>query len=288
MGKARQTFERRQLGLELRRLRVMAGKSQQEAAAAISKARSRIVDLEDGRNASQADDLVKLLDCYGVAGQERQTVLKLGVLARTRQKRRAHTDLLPGSFQRFADLEATATEISCYEFGIIPGLLQSLGYVRATIDDGDGIWWAPSNPEREERIAFRLDRQAKTLDAAEPKTMRFVITEDALQGAVGSPEVMREQRRHILKLLESKRNLTLQVLTGETYGNPARGGGLTIFGFGDRGSPIGFTQAVFGQGTYFDQEPDTTALLRGFRRVQELALDPKESARLIRRIDKEG
>lgn len=287
MSKARQTFERRQLGLTLRRLREAAGKSQQAAAEWIGKARSQLVEMEDGRGTLAADKLENLLDFYGVGGAERTTVVELGALARARQKRRAYTDLLPGSFQRFADLEGSATEIHCYEFGIIPGLLQSLGYVRAMIDDGDGVWWQPSHAELSERIAFRLDRQEKIFGAAEPKTLRFVLTEDALTGAVGGPDVMREQRRHLLKLLADNDNLTIQVLRSDTYGNPARGGGLMILGFGDRGAPVGFAPAVFGPSTYFDQESDTTALLRGFHRLQELALAPDESVQLIRGIDEE-
>jgi transcriptional regulator with XRE-family HTH domain len=283
VSKARQTFERRQLGLTLRRLREQAGASQQAAAGRIGKARTQIVELEDGRATVTPDDLAKLLDFYEVTGDDRETALELGALARARQKKRAYTDLLPGSFQRFADLEENATEINCYEFGIIPGLLQSVGYVRATIDDGDGIWWEPSNAELQERIAFRLDRQAKTLES--DKKLHFVITEDAVCGAVGTPEVMRDQRRHILKLLESNKNLTVQVLRTETYGNPARGAGLTVLHFGEKGTPVGFSTVVFGPSTYFDQEPDTTALLRGFRRVRELALGPEDSVRFIEEVD---
>lgn len=288
MGQARQTFERRQLGLTLRRLRTQAGKSQQEAAEVMGKVRSRVVDLEDGRNASNPEDLEKLLDFYGTTGQERRTALELGTQARKRQRRRAHTDLLPGSFQRFADLEASASEISCYESGVIPGLLQSPEYVRATITDCNGVWWGSSGAELQERIAFRLDRQIRTLDSAEPKSLWFVLAEDALRGSVGSAEVMRAQRRYILQLLESKRNLAVQVLQDETYGNPAPGGGLTVMNFGDKGSPIGFSTVVFGPSTYFDDESDTVAMLRAFRRVRELALSPEQSARLIRTMDKEN
>jgi transcriptional regulator with XRE-family HTH domain len=287
MGKARQTFERRQLGLALRRLRLQAGRSQEEAARAMGKARARVIELEDGRSASQHEDLVKLLDCYEVSAHERQTVLDLGSLARTRQKRRVHTDLLPDSFQRFADLEASASEISCYESSVIPGLLQSPGYLRAIIADADGVWWDSSEDALRERISFREDRQVKTLDTANPKVLRFVIGEGALRGAVGSPETMHEQRRHILNLLESNRNLTVRVLRSDTYGNPARGGGLTVFGFGDRGSPIGITPGFFAPAAYFDDEADTAAMLRGFERLEKLALGLKESARLIRQIDKE-
>src|SRR3954468_3721773 len=151
MGKARQTFERRQLGLALRRLRKEAGKSQQAAAEHIGKARSRMAELEDGRTTLTADELGMLLDLYEVSAAERRTVLELGVLAKTRQKKRTHTDLLPGSFQRFADLEDSASEISCYEPSVIPGLLQSPGYFRADVMDADGVWWEPSFAEMQER-----------------------------------------------------------------------------------------------------------------------------------------
>jgi transcriptional regulator with XRE-family HTH domain len=287
VSKARQTFERRQLGLTLRRHREAAGVSQQAAAERIGKARSQLVELEDGRGTIAPDALARLLDLYEVAGDERQTVLDLGALARARQKRRAYTDLLPGSFQRFADLEESADEISCYEPSVIPGLLQSPNYFRADVMDADGVWWEPSFAEMQERSAFRAARQAKILDSAQPKALRFVVTESALRGAVGSPDVMREQRRHILNLLDSKENLTVRVLRTDTFGNPVRVGGLTIFGFGGRGRPVGFASVVYGPSTYFDSEQDTAAMLRAFDRLSALALSPGESVRLIREIDKE-
>jgi transcriptional regulator with XRE-family HTH domain len=287
MGKARQTFERRQLGLALRRLRRQAGRSQQSAADHVGKARSRLAELEDGQTTLTAEELGTLLDFYDVTGEERRTVLELGALAKARQKKRTHTDLLPGSFQRFADMEASAEEIRCYEPGVIPGLLQSPGYLRAEMTDTDGVWWEPSIAEMHERITFRTERQANVFEAVEPKDLRFVVAEGALRGAVGSPEVMREQRRHMLDLLERKQNLTIQVLASETYGNPARGGGLTVFGFGDKVSAVGFAPVVFGPSTYFDNESDIVAMLRAFERLQELALSPEESARLIRQIDEE-
>ncbi len=287
MGKARQTFERRQLGLVLRRLREEAGKSQQAAAEHIGKSRSRMPELEDGRTTLSAEELGQLLDLYEVSDQERRTVLELGALAKTRQKKRAHTDLLPGSFQRLADLEASATEIDWYEPNVIPGLLQSAGYLRAEVTDTDGVWWAPSIAEMHERINFRVERQARALESAEPKVLRFVVTETALRAAVGDPETMREQRRHILKLLETKQDLAVRVLRTETYGNPARAGGMIVLGFGDRGSPVGFAPPVYGPSTYFDNETDTAAMRRAFERLHGLALTQTESTRFIRQIDEE-
>ncbi|MGI8306155.1 helix-turn-helix domain-containing protein [Saccharopolyspora hattusasensis] len=282
-------MERRQLGLMLRRLRKEAAKSQQEAAKAIGKVRSRIVDLEDGRSATPEDDLIKLLDCYGIADEQRETVLALGMEARKRQRRRTYTDLLPGAFQRFADLEASATEISSYESGVIPGLLQSPGYVRAVIEECDGVWWdATTTAELEQRIAFRLERQERSLSLAEPRSFRFVLTEDSLRAVVGSPEVMREQVQHLAAVIDTRDDLVVQLLKQDAIRNPARGGGFTVFGFADRGSPVGFSSTVFSPSTYHSDEADTAVMLRAFREIQSLALDRDRSRRLVDQILKGG
>lgn len=279
MGRVRQTLERRQLGLTLRRLRAEAGKSQQEAAQAIGKVRSRVGDLEDGKSTAKPEILEALLAFYGVHGEERETVLALGAEARKRQGRRAYMDLLPGSFERFADLEASAVEINCYETGIIPGLLQSPGYVQALIDEGDGVLWDPSLAGSEQRIAFRLGRQERVLAVTEPKTLHFVLTEDSLRAVVGSQEVMHEQLRHLMRS-SYQDGITMQVLS-QTAPNPARGGAFTVFSFGDKGTPIGYSATILGSSAYYHDEADTAAMMRTFDRLRDLALSPAQSRRLV-------
>jgi transcriptional regulator with XRE-family HTH domain len=284
VGQARQTFERRQLGMTLRRLRDEAGKTQQDAADVLGKVRSRVVSLEDGSATATPEDLSALLDCYQVAGEERETLLALAAQARKRTKRRTHVDVLPNAYRRFADLEASSAEINCYESGLIPGLLQSPGYVRAVHAECEGIWWRKKDAEREDRLAFRTQRQAKVFEQAERRMLRFVITEDALHANMGEPEVMREQLAHLLGLIGEHRDLTVRILGNDVFGNPARGNSLLIFCFGERGAPIGYSAAALGPSTYYDHEKDTAAMLRAFYRVWELALSRKESRRLIERI----
>jgi len=98
VAQARQTFERRQLGLTMRRLRDAAGKTQSVAAEAIGKARSRVVQLEDGTATATEADLTTLLDLYGVTNAtERTTVIDLGAQTRKRERRGPHYDELPDS-----------------------------------------------------------------------------------------------------------------------------------------------------------------------------------------------
>lgn len=290
MGTARPTFERRQLGLTLRRLRDQAGKPQQAVADVLGKTRTRIVQLEDGTANISQEDLERLLDFLDVTGDERETVIELANHARKRQKRRVYVDQLPDAYQRWADLEASASEINCYETGVIPGLLQSESYMRAILSEGEGFWWDASDDggdQGADRLAYRMERQRRVLESAGGRLLRFVITEDALRASMGAPEVMREQLRHLLDLGRSHQDLTLRVLANDAFGNPIRGQGLWCFGFGDRGASVCYSPSVLGPSTYYDREVDTANLFRAFYRVWELALSRTASRRLIEGLLKE-
>ncbi|OZM72386.1 hypothetical protein CFN78_15485 [Amycolatopsis antarctica] len=288
MAQARQTFERRQLGLTMRRLRDAAGKTQSVAAEAIGKARSRVVQLEDGTATASEADLTTLLDLYGVADEtERATVVDLGAQARRRERRGPHYDVLPDSYLRLADLESSATEINCLEQGIIPGLLQSPYYLRAVFGEAEGVLWKRGGKEITERIEFREHRQARIWEASKQPIMRYVITEDALRANMGSPEVMHQQLTHLLKLMEEHPSLTIRVLETTMYGNPLRGTSLTVFAFATRGAPIGYATAAFSPSAYFDDEDEVAGMLRVFHHIWERSLSRIDSQMMIEGIAKE-
>ncbi|WP_424188930.1 helix-turn-helix domain-containing protein [Actinokineospora sp. G85] len=276
MVNARPTVERRQLGLALKRLRERSGLSQLAAGQHIGKDDSRISKIEDGLATPKAEDLVKLLELYGVVGDERETIEALGAVARKRQPARAYIDLLPDSFQRFSDLEAAAAKIRTYEVAVIPGLLQSPGYIDALFAASDDVWWASSEVRRKNMGEFRRRRQ-ELLWQAKEKELHFVIGEGALDEVNGSTEVMREQLGHLLNLIDTKPNLTVQMLPKTVPNNPARGGGLTVFEFGISLPRIGFASVVTGPSTFYDGGEDTSNMLRALYRISKLSLTPEET-----------
>lgn len=284
VARARQTFERRQLGLALRRLRQDKGVSQKAAAEAIGRSRTKVVEVEEGNGTLGIEDLARLLDYYAVSGEERETMLALGARARRRKRGRTYVDLLPNSYQRFADLEANAAEISTYEPGIVPGLLQSPDYIRAVIEEGDGIWWTDADPGREDRISFRLDRQAAVFGAAGSRDLRFVLTEDSLRANLGAPEVMRGQLRHLLALCDGRPGLAIRLLCNDSCPNPLRGRALILFGFKGKAPAVGYSEAIAGHSAYYDDEADTAALALAFERVWGLASTEQGTERFIREL----
>jgi hypothetical protein len=282
MVNARPTVERRQLGLTLRRCRERAGRSQLDAGRHIGHDDSRISKVEDGVANLAADKLEQLVSFYQVTRDERETILALGAEARKRASRQPHTDVLPASFQRFADLEADATKVFAYESDVVPGLLQSQGYVNA-IFEAASVWWQPSEPVREQRMAFRLQRQQNTWQSSKPKDLHFVIGEAALTEIAGSAAVMREQLHHLVTIMDSRTDTTIQVLPFSVPNNPARGGGMRVLEFGLAVPRVGFATVIHGPSTYYDEDEHTSAMLRTFQRLTELALSPADTRKAITR-----
>jgi transcriptional regulator with XRE-family HTH domain len=283
MGEAVPTMPRRLLGGELRRLRLAAGRSQDDAAKAIDKVRSRIGKLEDGRSNLTAAELDTLLDLYGAAKAERKKILAMGVEARHRQPKRAYVDLLPDSFQRVVNLQSLARTISSYEKGIYPGLLQAPEYAEAVIAACDGLWWERSYEERAKRVSFRMEWQKLIFNADPPKHLRFIFTDDTLVAMFGGPEVPRLQLQHVLRIVDDNPNVSVQVLTAATQNNPAPSGGLTVLQFDERTSPVGFVNVVYGPSPYLSDRADTDAFVRVFDKLGKLAMSPEESRALLER-----
>jgi transcriptional regulator with XRE-family HTH domain len=282
LPEAVQTMPRRLLGGELKRLRALAKRSAEEAAAVINKDRSRISRVEDGRSNLTAEELAALLDLYGVTKAERKKLLAMGVEARKRQpKQRAYVDTLPGSYHRISNLEAEASHIFGYEKGIFPGLLQCDVYAEALMAAGDDVWWESSYQERVDRVSFRLDRQRRVLQAEPAKQLEFIITDDALNTEFGGPQVLRRQLEHLLRLLDEHPNLDVRVLSATVADSPAPCGGFAVLRFPEPALPVGLVSVVFGPSPSLDEPADTAALDRAFTRLREMASGKAESRREI-------
>jgi transcriptional regulator with XRE-family HTH domain len=282
-----QTLPRLFLGQALKRLRDQSGLKLDEVAAAVGKDRSRLIKLFDGRGNITAEELTTLLEFLNATPKQKRELLKLGTEARNRATKRPYTDLLPGAYERLADLESMATEMWRYERSTIPALLQIPEYIEAQMLAADGVWWQASWEERRNRITFRLERQKVVLEAEPTKTLRIITTDDALRTQVGGPEIIRRQLDHILELINKHPNLTFQVLPATEPQNPAREGDLILLHFGDLLSPVAFLPVLYGPSTYFNQPEDTSIFMRVFGRLEGLAMSPTESRKVVEDLVKE-
>ncbi|MFC4561317.1 helix-turn-helix domain-containing protein [Nocardiopsis mangrovi] len=192
----------------MRKLRQAAGLSQEEAAAVMGWNRSKIHRLEFGRNQKiKAADVLALCHIYQVPAAETDA---LAAQARESGKRgwwHKYSDILPGPY---IELEAEATVIRDFEIALIPGLLQTPGYMKALFGRAAGA----TDEEVQRRLDVRLERQ-RILDRKEhPPRLWAIIDEGAIRRMVGGPEVMREQWQHLIDV-SRRPNIDIQVLRFE-------------------------------------------------------------------------
>jgi transcriptional regulator with XRE-family HTH domain len=222
------SVQRLVLGGHLRRLRERAGYTTEHAAEAIRASHSKISRMEHGRVSFKERDIADLLTLYGVASlTERQGLLALAREANTPGWWASYSDILPNWLEPYFGLEAAASFIRTYELQFVPGLLQTEEYARCVIRLGNAM----SEDEVTRRTEARINRRL-LLDREEPPRKWAVIDEAALRRPIGSPAVMREQVRHLIKMAEHPA-VTLQVLPFSAGGHRALGGPFTILRFAE-------------------------------------------------------
>lgn len=168
------------LGDELRRARVTAGYSSQEALAAkLGFDRSVVGKAESGERVPSPE----VLEAWCVACQ-----VDAGLFTRLALLARSANGPFPTWFARWPEAEGAARTLRWFEPLAVPGLLQSEDYARAWLSTRVG----ESREQIDAMVVARLARQ-EILSREHPPTCWFIVDEGVLRRCVGSPEVMKIQ-----------------------------------------------------------------------------------------------
>lgn len=181
----------RALGGMLREIRKARGMTLLDVSLAIDKDRGLISRWENGERVPKPTDVARLLTIMEVKGAQYEEILDMAI---GRHDPQWLAVSLPDQRQQLAALvefEDTATVITEMSPMMVPGLLQSIGYIRAIMTAGD----VPPD-EIEERIATRINRR-KVLIRKEPVRMVALVGEAAVRELIGGRKVMLEQLRHL-------------------------------------------------------------------------------------------
>lgn len=269
------TIQRRRLGIALKRAREQAGKTQDDAAAVIHAAASKISRLELGQSGIRITDLALLLDLYGVTGEQADWMRELARAGRQRGRWSSYRTIIPDWFRTYIDLEADASEIRWYQAEVIPGILQTEGYIRAihaTTQPG------MSRDQADGHVAVRLERQA-VLTGPDAPSFGFILSESALRRNVGGPAIMREQLRYLAELAD-RPNIDLQVLPFNAQTYQPTNYDFTILRFNDdAASDVVYLEDYTGA-SYLDRPDITRAYTRLWNQLQASALGSVESQQL--------
>ncbi|MBL7256356.1 helix-turn-helix domain-containing protein [Paractinoplanes lichenicola] len=267
---------RRQLGAALRQHRLDAHLSVREAAHALLCSPSKISRIETSQRKASLRDVRDLLNLYGITNEEyREQLMTLARESRESAWWRKYR--LNPTLEKFVGLESSATKISDYQFGIVPGSLQSRDYAKAIIEP-----WVINDPEAlAEAVEVRMTRQ-EFLDAS-GTTLHAVIDEAVLHRTVGGTDVMRGQIGKMIELAESG-FVALQAIPFDAGAHLGMNSGFTVLQFEGphmSDSPYPVADVVYledlGDGQWLDQPAEVKRYLGAFDRLRSTALPTIET-----------
>ena len=208
---------RRQLHTELVRLRTVRGCTQTEVARANEWSPSKVHRIEKGHVSVSRPDLLALLDYYGVT--DPTAVERLLELARTSRNQpqpfARYSDIFTPETRRFLGYEASASRLRQLELLVVPGLLQTVAYTRAWLEDVQGL----DDADRIDRIIeSRKVRQDAFAEAASREAV-FLLDEAILTRPVGGRDTMAAQLAHLVDAAAEPR-IEIRVIPRSRGGHP--------------------------------------------------------------------
>jgi hypothetical protein len=232
--------------------------------------------LETGQRAASARDIRDLCELYHVEDQNlRERLTALAKEGKEVPWWRPY-DLPPG-LATYVGLEAAATRISCYQPGVVPGLLHTPDYALA-IHEASLPKLSP--PVIEQRIELRLARQAiLTRDDPPPPELRAIIDEAALHRIVGGPMIMKTQIERVIQA-SGLPNVTVQVLAYEAGAHPALDSNFILLDSTDPIAQVVYVEGLVGRMS-IDRSEDIARYEQVFEYLQTISLNERNSVALL-------
>ncbi len=277
------TVLRMLLARQLQALREKAGMTYEQAAEAIYSSPWTIRRMERAEGGLKPLTVKSLLMAYGITDvREIDAFLTLARDASKPGWWHSYDDVLPSWFRTAVGLEESAALIRAYEPQVVPGLLQTEGYIRAITA---ASFPAATEEFTERAVALRLARQ-HLLSRPEPPGYWIVLDETVLRRPIGGREVMREQIAHLIEAAQRPK-VTVQVIPFTAGWHPALYGMFWIFRFPDDQLPdIVYSEALTGA-CYLSKPEESARYTEALDQMCAQAASPEQTVSILRDIMKE-
>ncbi|MET0132552.1 MAG: helix-turn-helix transcriptional regulator [Kibdelosporangium sp.] len=267
----------RRLSRTLRRWRERAEFSVERAAEELLCGAGTVSRMENGQSAEPLR-VKAALELYGAPPR---VVAEMIRAAKDRRRRgvlrRSYYDFVSHTFAEYLDLENEASAVACFQSDIVPGLLQTKEYARASIEGASAL---VEPGDRDKFIQLRMDRQQR-LAGGDPMPLRVILVEAALCTQTGGPVVLAGQLRHLIKLA-ARPAIELRILPFTVGAHPAIGSNFTLLSFSGTDEP----EVVYTENPMFfviqDASTEVTRAQRIYDEVWEMALGAEASIDIVR------
>ena len=197
--------QRRRLRVELRRAREAVGLAQRDVAPEMDWSLSKLIRIETGTVGISLNDCRALLTLYGITDAAKvRELLDMAKAAREPAWWVCYKELISPEFSSFLSYELSAFIIRNFETILVPGLLQTDEYARATIAEMVPVVAQPNSQllnNVDQLVELRMERQDRLAQRADRPKMFFAMDESVLRRVVGGPDVMRRQLERLKESL---------------------------------------------------------------------------------------
>ncbi|MFR9731809.1 helix-turn-helix domain-containing protein [Saccharopolyspora sp. MS10] len=265
----------RRVASRLRDLRLRSGSTASEVARALGISPTKLSRMESAQRGLKSDDVAALLGFYRVPARERQDVLNLVRNAMSPNWWTIPHSSLEQTWADFTSFEAEATALRSYETMLVPGLLQSPGYVAAV---------AQVLPGRPDEVLLRrlLDqRVARQTLLHSSRRFEFLIEQTVLERLVGSAAVMHQQLQRVAAVAH-RANVSVQVLPLSAGAHAGLDGPFLYLEFAEHADLV--LGETVGCLSYVEEEPVVAERREVLRSLRESALSPVESIDLVQHL----
>ncbi|MEU9057118.1 helix-turn-helix transcriptional regulator [Streptomyces sp. NPDC048384] len=281
---AQTAASRRQLGAELARLRRSRGLKAADVAKRLGCSETRVSRIEtgSGRTRLRDDELTALCDLFEIADpQQVQTLRNLASGAVSGSAWwDGYREVLPSGLEPLLAFETDAQTERAWEPVLVHGLLQTSDYAREIL----AAWPANRPLDIEDLVSLRAKRAELLTRENNPLELWAVLDETVIRRPIGDASIMREQIGHLLEV-GSLPTVTLQMMPVSKGAHPGLGGAFAVLEFEDA-PPVAYVDSPAGN-LYLDRPTDVRKFSRSLDLLRAHALDPDDSAALLRKATRE-
>jgi len=282
------TVRRRELASRLKELRLRAGLTLEEAGPAIDVSAATMSRLENGGRRPTVRDVRDLCAHYGVSPEETESLMGLAEASKESGWWESYSEVNE-EYADYIGLEAAATRIRDYRGILIPGTLQTRGYLEEHIRAAANVW--REVPFGEAEIVNRatiLMRRQQRLTGKNPVTYECYLDEAAVMRPVGTREVFAEQLDHLIAMQE-RSNISIRLIPFSAGAHPGQLGGFSYLTIPRRGpvSDVVYVESVAGQ-LFLDSTDALARFETALGRLADISCSEDETVERLRDILRSG
>jgi transcriptional regulator with XRE-family HTH domain len=224
---------------------------------------------ETGRRVPSPDEVAALLGELRVTGPERDRIMRLATDAA--ESGWPGVVGLPGHIVKALDCERWADEVVEWAPALIPELLQTPEYARATFDGA-------SHVEAESRALLRGGRREVVDHGIAPVRFAALISETALREPIGSARVMVDQLGQLAESAQ-RPNISIQIVPTLIGWHPGLAGAFTMYHFAESPEILYFPH--YGSGVFCTESDHVLQHHRALDTLRDKALSESRSIKRI-------